>query len=227
MSASLPSGPLPRQQVIDALCEAFARDEMPLHEFERRVERAHREADPAELWRLLADLPSASVPAVGGGVAGASASRSGPVPTQGPVRPREIVAAILGGAGRSGRWTPARRTTAIATMGGVELDLREATLAGVTEVQAFAFWGAVEVLVPPGVRVECNGLGLMGGFEQGDDTGAAGVLGPDAPILRMTGVAIMGGVEVKVRFPGETARDAKRRLREERKRRKLQGGGAG
>ena len=52
-----------RQQVIDALCESFARDEMALEEFERRVETAHRADTAAELDRLLADLPSAAVPA--------------------------------------------------------------------------------------------------------------------------------------------------------------------
>jgi hypothetical protein len=36
--------------------------------------------------------------------------------------------------------------------------------------------------------------------------------------VRVTGLALMGGVDVMVRYPGESARDAKRRNREERKR---------
>ncbi len=40
---------------------------------------------------------------------------------------------------------------------------------------------------------------------------------PEAPVIRVTGVAIMGGVEVRVRYPGETARDARLRLKAERK----------
>ena len=40
---------------------------------------------------------------------------------------------------------------------------------------------------------------------------------PNAPTLRVTGVAIMGGVDVTVRHAGETARDARRRRKAERR----------
>ena len=111
-------------------------------------------------------------------------------------------------------------------MGGVELDFREAVLApGVTEVHAFAFWGGVQITVPPDVRVECTGLGLMGGFDHREDVG--GVDDPSAPVLRVTGVALMGGVEVRVRYPGETGREAKRRIREKKERRRLERGSRG
>lgn len=42
--------------------------------------------------------------------------------------------------------------------------------------------------------------------------------GPAAPTVRISGFALMGGVEVLVRYPGETSRDARRRMKEERKR---------
>jgi hypothetical protein len=109
-------------------------------------------------------------------------------------------------------------------MGGVELDFREATLQpGITEVHAFAFWGGVEILVPPDIRLECSGIGIMGGFDTGDWAGEPGgdVGDPLIPVLRVTGVAVMGGVEVKVRYPGETGREARKRVREERRQRRL------
>ncbi|MBA3968803.1 MAG: hypothetical protein H0X52_01725, partial [Gemmatimonadetes bacterium] len=40
---------------------------------------------------------------------------------------------------------------------------------------------------------------------------------PSAPLLRVSGLAIMGGVDIQVRLSGESARDAKRRLREVRR----------
>jgi hypothetical protein len=105
-------------------------------------------------------------------------------------------------------------------MGGVELDFREAILApGVTEVHAFAFWGGVQILAPPDVRVECSGLGIMGGFEHRED--ASLPFDPSAPVLRITGIAVMGGVEVAVRFAGETGREAKRRVRDQRKQHRI------
>jgi len=214
-----------RQETIDALCDAFARDEMELAEFERRVEAAHRADSAAELDRLLADVSPRPVPARAGrsGMPDASVVARRPTALPGQVRPREVVAGVMGGSTRRGRWTPARRVTAIGVMGGVELDFREAVLApGVTEVHAFAFWGGVEIVAPPDVRVECSGVGIMGGFDHRED--ATAPLDPNAPVLRVTGVAIMGGVEVRVRFSGETSREARKRLRAERKQHRLRGG---
>ena len=54
--------------------------------------------------------------------------------------------------------------------------------------------GGVEIKVPEGVRVESGGGGIMGGFEGVDQFGDD----PDGPVLRIDGLAIWGGVEVKV-----------------------------
>jgi hypothetical protein len=63
--------------------------------------------------------------------------------------------------------------------------------------------------------VESDGFALMGGFEHSGGSPASP--DPSAPLLRISGLAIMGGVDIQVRLPGESARDAKRRLRETRK----------
>ena len=86
---------------------------------------------------------------------------------------------------------------------------------GVTELQIFAMWGGVEVIVPPGLNVESHGIGLLGGFEHKADSYTQP--NPAAPTLRVTGVALMGGVDIVVRHPGESARDARRRRRVERR----------
>jgi hypothetical protein len=93
---------------------------------------------------------------------------------------------------------------------------------GVTELTIFALWGGVEVIVPPGMNVESHGVGLLGGFEHA----AESTPDPRAPTLRVTGVALMGGVDITVRHAGESARDARRRRRQERreKARELRGG---
>ena len=211
-----------RRETVEALCEAFERDEMALDEFERRVDVAYRAESVAELNRLLADLPSAALPA------GVARPRGGPItgtpsqtaPRPASVREREVVVGMMGGSARSGRWVPASRITAIAIMGGVELDFREALLpAGVTEVHAFAFWGGVEILALPGVRVECSGISFMGGFEQHDEVDEH--VDASGPVLRVTGVALMGAVEITVRYSGETGREARRRVRELRRQRRL------
>jgi hypothetical protein len=87
-------------------------------------------------------------------------------------------------------------------LGGAEIDLREAKFApGVTQIEANAFMGGIEITVPPGVRVESLGAAFMGGFEA--SAGDSGALDPNAPVLRVSGLAVMGGVEVKVRKPGK------------------------
>lgn len=213
-----------RQVTIDALCEHFANDVMGVEEFERRIDSAHRASTVAELKELLRDLPGSDLPAPVSGapsVAGAPGQGAAAAPrpsyrvaSAGQVKEREIVVAILGGATRRGPWTPARKNFAFAMMGGAELDFREAVLGpGVTEVQVFAMWGGVEIIVPPGMNVESHGVGIMGGFEHLTDVAAD----PNAPTLRIAGVAIMGGVEITQRYPGESGRDARKRRRLARK----------
>ena len=127
--------------------------------------------------------------------------------------------AALGGVERKGRWIPARQNYSISVMGGMTLDFREALLPpGETDVWIFAVMGGAEIIVPPGLNVESDGVAIMGGWEHMEDSVVSS--DPDAPVLRIRGVAIMGGVEVTIRYPGETGREAKKRLRFERKRRK-------
>ena len=220
-----------RQRTIDALCEHFAADTIDLNEFESRVDAAHRAETLADLRRLLADLP-----APGSAVVPAESQAPTPVPKSAPTTGREVarpelvkdnqvVVGIFGGPSRKGAWIPARHVWSVALMGGVELDFREARLGpGVTEVTVFAMWGGVEIIVPPDLQVEFNGMGFMGAFECAEDVGR--IYDPDAPILRINGLAIMGGADVTVREPGETAREARRRRKLERKERqkRLKGG---
>jgi hypothetical protein len=207
-----------RQVTIDALCEHFANDAMTVEEFERRVDTAHTAATVDELRELLRDLPGGGLPAVVGEGAGRGAGQGYALARPGDVRDSGYSVAILGGSRRVGRWSPARSNAAIAFCGGVELDFREAVMPpGVTEVKIFAMWGGVEVIVPPGMNVECHGVGIMGGFDHAPETATAA--DPTAPTLRITGVAIMGGVDVTVRHLGESGRDARRRRRQERRER--------
>ena len=55
----------------------------------------------------------------------------------------------------------------------------------------------------------------MGGFDHKPTV--ISTADPEAPVIRVTGLACMGGVEVTVRHPGETGHDARLRLRAERK----------
>ncbi len=214
------------EATIDRLMEHFANDALDIDEFERRIDRAHAATSREDLEALLADLPGSNVPAVRGENSAVAEPRRGfSVASSSQIRESEFVVAVLAGSSRRGHWHPARRNYAFAVMGGTELDFREAVLPpGVTEVRVWTLWGGVEIIVPPGVNVECHGIALLGGFEQSGT--APGPVDPTAPTIRVTGMAVMAGVEIAVRHVGETARDARRRRKLERReqRRRLRSG---
>lgn len=134
----------------------------------------------------------------------------------------ENIVAVFGSTVRRGRWQPARRTFALALCGGAEIDLREVALPhGVTEISIVAAWGGVDIVVHPDQLVEIGGMAVFGGFDQTVEGAAQPVVDPDSPVLHVKGLAFMGGVDVKARYPGESEREAKRRVRRERKRRRL------
>jgi hypothetical protein len=220
-----PLGQEAQQRTIDVLCESFARDEMDVEEFEKRVELVHRAETLEQLRGVLADLPTSTLP-----VKGDPPPRTATVPHSQPslgLAPRptlpperipghSVVVGIMGGGRRAGAWVPARHNWVVGVMGGSGLDFREAHLGpGVTEVRVLGIMGGVKVLVPPDVRVECSGIGIMGGFDVQQT--ATSTTDPEAPIIRVTGVAIMGGAKITVLYPGETARDARLRLKAKRK----------
>jgi hypothetical protein len=112
-------------------------------------------------------------------------------------RERRWNVAIMGGATRRGRWRPAPRSVAIALMGGVDLDLREATIEGdELVITAVALMGGIDILVPEGVEVDLGGLAIMGGNEHRPGTAP---VRPGTPIVRIRAFSLMGGTEVKAR----------------------------
>ncbi|HRI52474.1 MAG TPA: hypothetical protein PLW65_20055, partial [Pseudomonadota bacterium] len=96
--------------------------------------------------------------------------------------------------------------------GGVELDFREAALApGVTEIHATVFMGGVSIIVPPQLAVEMDGIAIMGGFAHTERAPAQ--RDPDRPVLRVTGVAVMGGADIRTCLIGESGSEVQQRRR--------------
>lgn len=208
-----------RESVVQQLCEHFAHDNLTAEALEERLDRAHQASTLEDLRSLVSDLPVIHQDAAAPG------PRSYVSPAVGAhVAERQFVIGIMGGAEKKGVWSPARQIYVVAMMGGASLDFREARFGpGVTEVIVFAVMGGAEIIVPPGVHVDLNGLALMGGFGQ---TGSAPLpTDPHAPVLRIGGFCLMGGVEVSIRYPGERPRDARAREKlDSKERRRLSGG---
>jgi Domain of unknown function (DUF1707) len=210
-----------RERVIQQLCEHFAYDNLSAEALEERLDRAHQAATLDELRSLVSDLPVVHADAA----APAPGVRTFVSPATGAhVSERQIIIGIMGGAEKKGVWTPAKQTYVVAFMGGAELDFREARFGpGGTEVIVFAIMGGAEIIVPPGVHVDLNGLAVMGGFGQ---TGSAPApTDPHAPVLRIGGFCMMGGVEVSIRYPGERPKDSRQREKLDRQEQKRLSGG--
>lgn len=198
-----------RERTITLVSDGFAAGLFDVDELERRVTIAHTTEDSRELAKLAEDL--------GVFAAAHTETPDAPLPMPMPalipardVRPHLDVWAIMGAAQRRGSWTVPRELKITAIMGGCELDFREARFPeGTVDVHITAFMGGVQILVPPNLAVEMNGSAIMGGFDHVSRSRVQP--DPHAPLLRIHGLAIMGGVEVKTRLPGESAWQARMR----------------
>jgi hypothetical protein len=107
--------------------------------------------------------------------------------------------AILGGVDRGGTWVVPPRHSVVAVLGGVQLDLREARFSQrEVTIDVFTLMGGVDIMVGDDVDVDVSGFGIMGGF----DHRASGPGLPGAPKVRVVGLALMGGVNVRRGQPG-------------------------
>lgn len=121
--------------------------------------------------------------------------------------PAEIVpqhrgmVAFISHSARGGDWILPRRFRAVAFMGGIDLDLTHARIGpGTSYIEVKTIMGSVTVLVPPDIRVECDGDSIVASFE----IDRATVPPPhDAPLVVITGTALLGAVHVKVVDPNE------------------------
>lgn len=173
-----------RERVAQLLQKATAEGRLDIHELDERLAAVYVAKTYGELVPLTADLVLTGIP-------------QQPVPQTSRIggEPGSAVSiGVMSGVDRKGAWVVPSMHTAVAVMGGVDIDLTEAHFASAeTTISVFAFWGGVEIRVPEDINVKVDGFGLMGAFENR----APGRHVPGAPTVRITGLAIMGGVEVK------------------------------
>jgi hypothetical protein len=174
-----------RDTVVQRLQGAFAEGRLDDTEFDQRMRAALTARTHGDLDALLTDLPAAT------GTAGGRAPVAG--------RPGRFAIALKSSVRRAGRWRVPERYTAVVYKGGGLLDLRAAELTGpVTTIVAVAYKSRITLLVPPGVRVEMTGFGVTQG--QSDEADEL-VLGAEAPMLHIRGIAYKGTVETWTRPP--------------------------
>ncbi len=191
-SPALRASDAERERTVAVLRAGAEHGRLTFDELAQRTELAYDATTGAELQRLVADLPEAT--------------RETAVVVK-PRKQRRWNVAMLGGCERRGRWRPAPSSVAVACMGGVALDLRDATIEGdELVITAFALMGGVDIVVPEGVEVDLSGFALMGANEH--KPGDAPIR-PGTPFVTVRAFSLMGGVSIKARG---AATEERRRL---------------
>ena len=174
---------LERDAATHRLQAAFAEGRLDDAEFDERMRATLTARTRGQLDQLLTDLPDSLPGPPGQAIA---------VPGR---RPGRFAITFKSSIRRAGRWRVPDHYTAVIYKGTGWLDLRAAELTGaVTTIVAVAYKSRVDILVPPGVRVEVGGFGATTG---GEDEAVP----PDAPVVHVRGYAYKGTIEVRTRPP--------------------------
>jgi uncharacterized protein DUF1707 len=185
-----------RDAAAEVLRRAAAEGRITFDELDERISLAYAAKTFADLEALTSDLPGP-----GAGASAPVSRRVQPAALATGASVPKISVAVMSGTKRAGPWLVPPTYTAVAVMGGVELDLRHVTFsAPEVTIQAFCLMGGVSITVPDDVGVDVSGIGFMGGFDHQAS-------GPGAPLVRIVGFALMGGVEVKRRPAAPAALD--------------------
>lgn len=193
-----------RHQVAEVLRHAAGEGRIDLEELDERLEATYKAKTYGELVPITADLPARTTgtlpvpPATPPAVPPAAAHPMVPVATY------SNSLSFMGDCTRRGVWRVPEQHTAFAMMGGITIDLREAVFeAREITVNAYAIMAGIEIIVNAHTQVIVEGIGIMGAFEQARDK-VGPVIDATSPVVRVTGFALMAGVDVvRKPMPGE------------------------
>ncbi|MFP3969261.1 DUF1707 domain-containing protein [Actinomadura fulvescens] len=207
-SENLRASDADRDQVADRLREALAEGRITPAEHAERIDVVYQAKTYADLEPVVRDLPGEADPPVR-----LTKDPAEPPPVLPPVPQSTSIVAVFAGADRRGRWLVEPQTNVSCVFGGVELDFRQAVLSQrEVTVHVTCVFGGVEITVPPGVRVINSNSAVFGGVDLPEDDDLA----HDAPVIRLTGITLFGGISVHRREPGKKrGRKAARELHRE------------
>jgi hypothetical protein len=197
-SVPVPSLSRAREQKISELSTHFANDDLSLEELERRIERVYRANSVTELEEITADLRRAVTPAAQVPV---GTSRSSAVATSYELASTRLLS-LMSSTRRVGRWAVPQTLKVVAIMSDTKIDFTHAVMpGGVVNVHIRVMMASCKLVVPPNVRVINEMHSVMSNVRsRADELLPEGVLATsDAPVIRLTGVALMSDVNVVVR----------------------------
>ena len=205
----VPSLARAREEKINELSIHFANDDLSLEDLERRIEQVYKAASVAELESITADLTRATTPVAQPTslprLRGSQGKANVPAVPAASTR----LLALMSTTRRVGRWVVPAKLDVVAVMSDTKLDLTHAMLSsGIVDFEIRAVMASLKVIVPPGVRVMVDTHSVMSNVRSRADEFDADVApSSSAPVIRLTGWALMADVQVVVRRKEEPILD--------------------
>jgi len=110
--------------------------------------------------------------------------------------PRRWFVGIFGGGTTSGRWRTSPSMTVLDIFGGSDIDMRQALVTSPdVTITAIAIFGGCDIVVPEGADVEMTGGAVFGG----NDFKVRGTAIHGGPRIRIRAFSLFGGIDVKDR----------------------------
>lgn len=188
-----------RREAIRILCQAQAHDHLTVEAFESRLDQVRQAPNDATLAAILADLDDLTFPP-------ATTGRHYPVIADhtgvAPVSPAEYLrlSSVFGSTTRAGSWTVPLNLDARVLFGEMTIDLRDAVFgADLMDIHIDVKLGSFTLIVPAGTQVENEVEDTMSSSSH--STRSARGASPNGLLIRLSGTAFMGSVDVKEKFP--------------------------
>lgn len=184
-----------REETVDQLIMNYGHGHLSRSAFERRLDEAMETKSHERLLELTKDLDLRTDRRYTEQKKAELGIRVDPSAAA-HVEDGEHVVCILGGNTRKGVWDVPRSIRVIAILGGAELDFTDARFtAGTTYITVFCLFGGVKIRVREGMRTASKAVCIFGGVDNRGGT----TLDPNAPLLVVEGVALFGGVDLRVK----------------------------
>jgi hypothetical protein len=196
-----------RERVAGILRDAYAEGRLSREEYDDRLTAVYQAATYGDFVPVMADLPvppgTIAIPFTSGVEVPSQTSTPGPLVRPGVSTDAVNAVAIFGEVKRHGAWTVPAEFSATCIFGGGELDFTEAVLTSrETILTSVCLFGGLEIVVPEGMVVRNEAVGIFGGVSLPKEIVAA----PDTPVLVIRGAAIFGGIDVQRPKPSKRGR---------------------
>jgi Domain of unknown function (DUF1707)/Cell wall-active antibiotics response 4TMS YvqF len=196
-----------RDQAASLLSEALAQGRLTADEHAERLDRIYAAKTQADIMPVVSDLPGAVAALVVPGTAAPGTAAGTELATSDSRRARRRNAArlvcLFSSISRTGAWAVPPSMRSVTVFADTTLDLRQARLSGSeVSIEALAVFGNTTITVPPEMHVVDEGYAVLGGREIPPDSEESAR--PGAPVLRITGVSLLGMVTVRRQNRGLT-----------------------